>query len=433
AVIIFASQLKDLLGLQTPPLPAELLPKLALMSRHLASFNPWALGMALACAAIIVGARRIAPTAPGFLVAVVLAAVATAALGLPVDTIGGRFGDLPAALPAMALPEISLARLASLLPAALTIAFLAGIESLLSAVVADGMTGRRHRSNTELIAQGAANVGSALFGGLPATGAIARTATNVRAGGRTPVAGMLHALFLLAFVLWAAGLASYVPMPALAGVLVVVAWNMSEHGHFRHTLRSAPMADRLVLVLTFLLTVFVDLTVAIEAGMVVAAFSFMHRMAQMVEVSAGVQLIQDDDALPDGPEARRTDQREHLPPGVEVFQISGPLFFGAASRLDNLIDQFHARPRVFILRMRLVPFIDASGVHALRGLAERCERLGIALVLSGLQAQPLSVAHRMGLHEQAGKLQFAPDFDAALALANSLLPASHEAGLAPPP
>ncbi|MBP6596939.1 MAG: STAS domain-containing protein, partial [Arenimonas sp.] len=230
-----------------------------------------------------------------------------------------------------------------------------------------------------------------------------------------------------------AGLASYVPMPALAGVLVVVAWNMSEHGHFRHTLRSAPMADRLVLVLTFLLTVFVDLTVAIEAGMVVAAFSFMHRMAQMVEVSAGVQLIQDDDALPDGPEARRTDQREHLPPGVEVFQISGPLFFGAASRLDNLIDQFHARPRVFILRMRLVPFIDASGVHALRGLAERCERLGIALVLSGLQAQPLSVAHRMGLHEQAGKLQFAPDFDAALALANSLLPASHEAGLAPPP
>ncbi|MBP6597543.1 MAG: sodium-independent anion transporter, partial [Arenimonas sp.] len=262
AVIIFASQLKDLLGLQTPPLPAELLPKLALMSRHLASFNPWALGMALACAAIIVGARRIAPTAPGFLVAVVLAAVATAALGLPVDTIGGRFGDLPAALPAMALPEISLVRLASLLPAALTIAFLAGIESLLSAVVADGMTGRRHRSNTELIAQGAANVGSALFGGLPATGAIARTATNVRAGGRTPVAGMLHALFLLAFVLWAAGLASYVPMPALAGVLVVVAWNMSEHGHFRHTLRSAPMADRLVLVLTFLLTVFVDLTVA---------------------------------------------------------------------------------------------------------------------------------------------------------------------------
>lgn len=433
AVIIFASQLKDLLGLQTPPLPAELLPKLAVMSQHLSSFNPWALGMALACAAIIVGARRIAPTAPGFLVAVVLAAVATAALGLPVDTIGGRFGAIPAALPAMALPEISLARLASLLPAALTIAFLAGIESLLSAVVADGMTGRRHRSNTELIAQGAANVGSALFGGLPATGAIARTATNVRAGGRTPVAGMLHALFLLAFVLWAAGLASYVPMPALAGVLVVVAWNMSEHGHFRHTLRSAPMADRLVLVLTFLLTVFVDLTVAIEAGMVVAAFSFMHRMAQMVEVSAGVQLVQDDDALPDGADERRADQRERLPPGVEVFQISGPLFFGAASRLDNLIDQFHARPRVFILRMRLVPFIDASGVHALRGLAERCERLEIALVLSGLQAQPLAVAHRMGLREQAGKLQFVPDFDAALAVANSLLTASHEAGIAPRP
>lgn len=433
AVIIFASQIKDLLGLQTPPLPAELLPKLAVIGQHLASFNPWALGMAASCVAIIVGARRVAPTAPGFLVAVVLASIATAVLNLPVDTIGGRFGGIPSALPAMVLPDITLARLAALLPAALTIAFLAGIESLLSAVVADGMTGRRHRSNTELIAQGAANVGSALFGGLPATGAIARTATNVRAGGRTPVAGLMHALFLLGFVLWASGLASFVPMPALAGVLVVVAWNMSEHGHFRHTLRSAPLADRLVLTLTFLLTVFVDLTVAIEVGMVVAAFSFMHRMAQMVEVSSGLRLIQDEDALDDAQDERRPDQRDRLPKGVEVFQISGPLFFGAASRLDNLIDQFHARPRVFILRMRLVPFVDASGVHALRGLAERCRRMGITLILSGMQAQPLAVARRMELRETTGQLQFAPDFEAARALAIALINADPAADPTDPP
>lgn len=419
AVIIFASQIKDLLGLQTPLLPAELLPKLAAIGQHLDSFNPWALGMALACVGVIVGARRVAPTAPGFLFAVVIASLATALLGLPVDTIGTRFGGIPDDLPSISLPAFDLARMTKLLPAAITIAFLAGIESLLSAVVADGMTGRRHRSNTELIAQGIANTGSALFGGLPATGAIARTATNIRAGGRTPVAGMLHALFLLAFVLWASGLASYVPMPALAGVLVVVAWNMSEHGHFRHTLRSAPGGDKLVLVLTFLLTVFVDLTVAIEVGVVVAAFAFMHRMAQMVEVTSGVTLAEDQDEDGDG----GPDQREHLPTGVEVYQVTGPLFFGAASRLDNLLDQFHARPRVFILRMRLVPFIDASGVHALDGLAERCHRLGIALILSGLQPQPKEVCQRMQLLERNDGLQLAPDYDAAQALAATILAA----------
>ena len=420
AVIIFASQIKDLLGLQTPMLPAEFLPKLAAIGRHLDSFNPWALGMALACVGIIVGARRIAPTAPGFLFAVVIASVSTALLGLPVDTIGTRFGGIPSDLPSITLPAFDLARMVKLLPAAFTIAFLAGIESLLSAVVADGMTGRRHRSNTELIAQGIANTGSALFGGLPATGAIARTATNIRAGGRTPVAGMLHALFLLGFVLWASGLASYVPMPALAGVLLVVAWNMSEHGHFRHTLRSAPGGDKLVLVLTFLLTVFVDLTVAIEVGMVVAAFAFMHRMAQMVEVTSGVRLVEDQDEAGDDD----ADQREHLPAGVEVFQVSGPLFFGAANRLDNLIDQFHSRPRVFILRMRLVPFIDASGVHALNGLAERCHRLGIALVLSGMQPQPLAVSRRMRLLEREGELHLAPDYAGAQALAASIIAAT---------
>ncbi|MDY0023107.1 SulP family inorganic anion transporter [Arenimonas caeni] len=419
AVIIFASQLKDLLGLQVEDVPADFLPKLAVLYDHIGSFNGWALGLALACVLLIVGLRRLAPSAPGFLVAVVAASAAVTVFGLPVETIGSRFGGVPSTLPAPSLPALDLARCIALLPAALTIAFLAGIESLLSAVVADGMTGRRHRSNTELIGQGIANGASALFGGLPATGAIARTATNIRAGGRTPVAGMLHAGFLLAFVLLASDLASYVPLPALAGLLVVVAWNMSEHGHFRRTLRSAPRGDKLVLLLTFGLTVFVDLTLAIEVGMVVAAFSFMYRMAGMVEVSAGVQLIEDDNGEETNSDADAA-QREQLPPGVEVYQIRGPLFFGAANRVDQLLDQLFTRPRVFILRMRLVPLVDASGVHSLATLAERCKRQGIVLVISGLQPQPLAVARRMGLSERPGELHFAPDFPAALRLAATL-------------
>ncbi len=209
-------------------------------------------------------------------------------------------------------------------------------------------------------------------------------------------------------------------MPALAGVLVVVAWNMSEHGHFRHTLRAAPRGDRLVLVLTFLLTVFVDLTVAIEVGMVVAAFAFMHRMAQMVEVSSGVKLINDEADDDAGVAVPEEDQRAELPPGVEVFRISGPLFFGAANRLDNLLDQMYSKPRVFILRMRQVPLVDASGVHSLQSLAERCRRMGIILIVSGLQPQPLKVIRRMGVVERPGELHFVADFAQARALAESL-------------
>ncbi|MFN3843948.1 MAG: SulP family inorganic anion transporter [Rehaibacterium terrae] len=417
AVIIFTSQLKELLGLQVERMPAEFLPVVATLYANIGSLNPWAVALALGCVGLIVGLRRVAPTAPGFLVAVLAASALVAALGLPVETIGSRFGEIPLAMPALALPEVSWARLVELLPSAFTIAFLAGVESLLSAVVADGMAGGRHRSNTELIAQGVANAGSALVGGLPATGAIARTATNVRAGGRTPVSGMLHALFILAFMLLFADWMRFVPLPALAGVLVVVAWNMSEHRHFRHTL-SAPWGDRLVLLLTFALTVLVDLTVAIEVGMVVAAFVFMHRMSSTVQIGAGVRWSDDD--LLDPRSDPLPDQREALPPGVEVFQISGPLFFAAANRLDEVLDQFFKPPRVFILRTRLVPFIDASGVHALAKLAERCRRQGTVLILSGLQSQPREVLARMGLRPDGRWLHFAEGFDAACALAETL-------------
>jgi len=420
AVSIFSSQVKDALGLRMDEVPAGFLERWAAYGKHFATTQPAALAMTVLGLAVIVGLRRWRPKWPGFLIALLLCTLATTLFALPAETIGTRFGDLPSALPAFDVPRIPFERTFELLPSAFTIAFLAGVESLLSAVVADGMTGGRHRSNGELVAQGVANVGSALFGGLPATGAIARTATNIRSGGRTPVAGMLHAGYLLLFMLLLAPLMRYVPLAALSAVLLVVAWNMSEAENFRNTL-SAPWGDRLVLLLTFLLTVLLDLTVAIQAGIVLAAFVFMFRMAEAVEVSSGVRMIDDDLQAGDPARDGDLDQRAKLPGGVEAYQIGGPLFFGAANRLDNLLDQFIEPPKVLILRMRLVPVIDASGVHALKKLAGRCHRKGIVLIVSGLQEQPNRVIAKMRLEEHPGDLHFASNFERALKLAQSIV------------
>jgi SulP family sulfate permease len=412
AVSIFSSQVKDALGLRMGQVPAEFLPRWEAYAAHLGSAQPATIALTVLGLVAILALRRWRPAWPGFLIALLLCTLLAAGAALPVETIGSKFGGLPSALPAFALPQIPFDRVRELLPSAFTIAFLAGVESLLSAVVADGMTGGRHRSNMELVAQGVANTASALFGGLPATGAIARTATNIRAGGRTPFAGMLHAAFLLLFMLLLAPLMRYVPLAGLAAILLIVAWNISEVEAFRHTL-SAPKGDRLVLLATFLLTVFFDLTVAIEVGVVLAAFVFMFRMAEAVEIQSGAASDEDDGADPT--------QRERLPAGVEAFQISGPLFFGAANRLDDLLDQFRVPPKVFILRMRLVPVIDASGMHALEALLERCQRRGIVLVVSGLQAQPRRVFAQMHLHPRHGMLHIVPGYDAALILAQELI------------
>jgi SulP family sulfate permease len=425
AVSIFSSQVKDALGLTMPTVPADFLSRWAAYVRYLPTTQPSAIALTLIALGMILALRRWRPTWPGFLVALVICTALSAGFALPAETIGSRFGGLPSSLPIFDFPHIPFERTRELLPSSFTIAFLAGVESLLSAVVADGMTGGRHRSNGELVAQGVANVASALFGGLPATGAIARTATNIRAGGHTPVAGMIHAAFLLLFMLVLAPLMKFVPLAALSAVLLVVAWNMSEIEHFRHTL-SAPKGDGLVLLLTFGLTVFFDLTVAIEVGLVVSAFVFMFRMAETVEVNTGIKLLDEDGDDPAAVGDRS--QRTHLPPGVEVFQISGPLFFGAANRLDDLLDQFRQPPRVFILRMRLVPVIDASGVHALKTLLDRCRRRGIVLVVSGLQSQPLRVIRQMDLHPREGELYFVDHFDAALVLAGDLVAVPHRQG-----
>ena len=414
AVSIFLSQVKDLLGLHMGAVPADFPARLAAYAQHLGDWNPVAALVALGSIALIAAVRRWRPAWPGFLIAVGAATLAAALLGLHTETIGARFGAIPAQLPQFALPHIPLERTRELFPSSFTIAFLAGVESLLSAVVADGMIGGRHRSNCELVAQGVANVASALFGGLPATGALARTATNVRSGARSPIAGMLHAAFLLVFMLVLAPWMSYIPLAALAAVLVIVAWNMAEIESFRH-LMTGPVGDRAVLLLTFVLTVVFDLTVAIEVGLVLASFLFMHRMSEVVAIGSDLALLEED--ADDFGATPQPSQRAELPPGVEAYQVSGPLFFAVANRLDDVLNQFPKAPRVFILRVRLVPLIDASGVTALRQLLERCRRHGTRVIFSGLREQPREILAQMGVRPDGTHLEFADNFAAAVQLA----------------
>ena len=413
AVSIFSSQIKDLFGLHMAAVPAEFFERWRAYAEHAGTFTPTTVAIAGASLALILAVRRWRPAWPGFLIAVILAAVATTLFALPTDTIATRFGGIPAALPVFAFPHIPFERTLELFPSAFTIAFLAGIESLLSAVVADGMTGGRHRSNGELVAQGIANIGSALFGGLPATGAIARTAVNIRSGGRSPIAGIAHAVFLLVFMLLLAPLMGYVPLAVLAAVLLVVAWQMSDIESFRHLLHG-PVGDRAVLLATFALTVMFDLTVAIEVGLVLAAFLFMHRMSEVVELESHVSLLDEEE---DG--AEDIDQRSQLPPAVEAFQISGPLFFAVANRLDGVLDRLPRPPAIFILRMRHVPLIDASGVTALQQFLKRCERLGTRVILSGLREQPRRVLAQMHVAPDGTQLRFANDFAQAVAWARA--------------
>jgi sulfate permease, SulP family len=414
AVSILLSQVKDFFGLRMGAVPGEFFARLGVYAQHFTTFSVAATLIAVGSALLILGVRRWRPTWPSFLLAVAAATLACTALGLPAETIGSRFGSIPAQLPHFAVPHIPFERTRELFPSSFTIAFLAGVESLLSATVADGMFGGRHRSNCELVAQGVANIASALFGALPATGALARTATNVRAGARSPVAGMLHAVLLLVFMLALAPWMRYIPLAALAGVLLIVAWNMAEIDSFRHLLRG-PLGDRVVLLLTFALTVMFDLTIAIEVGLVLAAFLFMHRMSEVVAMESHVSMLEAD--ADDFAGAAAPTQRAQLPRGVEAYQVSGPLFFAVANRLDEVLNQFPRAPHTFILRLRLVPLIDASGVAALRQMLKRCSRAGTRVILSGLRAQPRAILSQMGVTPDGVHLQFAADFNEALRLA----------------
>lgn len=414
AVIIATSQIKDFLGLSLAHEPAEFLEKVTALAEALPSITPQTVAVAAGSLALIVFLRGKRPNWPGFLIAVVTASFLVWLFALPTDTIGSRFAGLEPSFALPAFPDVSMERIVALFPSAFTIAFLAGVESLLSAMVADSMTGRRHRSNSELIAQGVANCASAAVGGLPATGAIARTATNIRAGARGPIAGMLHAVFLLGFMAVAWPITAYIPLASLAAVLLVVAWNMSEIDKFTHMMR-APFGDRAVLLITFALTVLVDLTVAIEVGVVFAAVLFMHRMSEAVEVQAHLHLVEED-VSDTTPHEFVPMQEFELPPGVAASLIRGPFFFGVAMRLGETLDRIGATPKVLIVRMRAVPIIDATGVSALQTMIDRCERNGTKVIVTALQPQPERILGDMGV---LARITRAPDFATAIEIARN--------------
>jgi SulP family sulfate permease len=383
AVIIFTSQLKDLLGITLAGKePGEFIPRLQALTGALPTANHSAIAIATVSIAIIVALRALRPHWPGILIAVVVAALATWALSLPVETIGTRFGGIPRQLPSPAWPSFSLAKMQAVFPDAIAFALLGAIESLLSAVVADGMTGRRHRSNCELVAQGFANIGSALFGGICVTGTIARTATNVRAGARGPVSGMLHSVFLLLFMLIAAPLASYIPLAALAAVLVIVAWNMAEKHEFALLIRSS-WGDATVLLATFLLTVFRDLTEGIVVGFALGAVLFINRMAQMTGVEADASLVQADRA--DFANGERVPYDSHLAvdPDVLVYRITGAFFFGAASTVGTVLDSIADTRKAFVVDFAAVPFLDSTAANAMSRVAAKATRQGIRLFITG--------------------------------------------------
>lgn len=424
--IIAASQLGDALGLtlrdeqgNAVGLPPEFLAKLEVIAQNLGSTTPAAAILAAGTFLAVFALRRYLPKLPGPILAIALATLAAWALQLPVATIGTRFGELPQTLPAPHLVTFDFALMRELLPEAGTIAMLCAIESLLCAVVADGMTSERHRSDTELIGQGVANVGAAMFFGIPATAAIARTVTNIKSGGRTPMAGILHAVCLVLFLLVLSPLLVEVPLAALAGLLLTVAWNMSEIDKVVHLLRG-PRSDVLVLVATYGLTVFTDLTIAVGAGVVFASLLFMKRMADIADITSIRRELSDpDDAEP----LSKVVDPADVPPGVELFQISGPFFFGVADKLVHVLRNVESPPKVFILRMRLVPAIDATGLNALEDFVHTCGRMGTTLLLSGVQPDVQRAMARLGLTTRIGPDNFLPGIDAALARARHLVTA----------
>ncbi|ODT03469.1 MAG: sodium-independent anion transporter [Gemmatimonadetes bacterium SCN 70-22] len=423
AVIIFTSQVKDFLGLKMGSVPADFVEKVGAYAEHITSITPEAIGVAVVALAIIIWWPRVNRKMPSPFVALIVTTAGAQLLGLPIETIGSRFGELSASLPHPVWPDIRFSDLQRLVSPAFTIALLGAIESLLSAVVADGMIGSRHRSNMELVAQGVANIASPIFGGIPATGAIARTATNVKNGGRTPVAGMVHALVLLLITLFFGKWAGLIPMATLAAILVVVAYHMSEWRTFVDELRG-PRADVAVLLVSFVLTVIVDLTVAIEVGMVLAAFLFMHRMSEVTQVSAVRRELQREQGAEDDDEDDRGAAATHdIPEGVDVYEITGAFFFGAAETFKDTVNQVARKPKVLVIRMRHVSMLDATGLRALRDVVRRSKGDRALVLIAEIHAQPLAALERSPLAEELGRDAIFLSLDDALDRARSYLAA----------
>lgn len=411
AVTILIGQLKDFFGLTFTGSPVETMEKLAEVVRSFGTINLWAVVIGALSLLILIGLPRLLPKVPASLVAVIVCALVVKLAGVPVNTIGTLYPDIASTVPHITLPTgITWDKIVSLIPNAFTIAVLAGVESLLSCVVADGMVGSRHNSNTELIAQGIGNVGSALFGGIPATGAIARTAANIKNGGRTPVAGIVHSLLLLAMLVVLMPYAKLIPMPTIAAILFVVAYNMSEWREFVAIVRTSPKSDTIVLVVTFVLTVVLDLVYAIVVGIILATILFMKRMSEETSVRGWKSV---DDA--NDPDSIRL---KTIPARTTVYEITGPIFFGASDKIAGIFaDQNN---RVVILRMRSVPAVDATGLHTFENILRICRKNGITLILSHVNEQPRKVLKKSGLWKEIGADNFCPNIDAALARAKAI-------------
>lgn len=411
-VIIFTSQIKDFFGLSLlAKEPSAFVPKVTVLAESAGSITPAAVALSLLTVLVILAQRRWRPSWPGILIAVVLCSLIATFLALPVETIGTRFGGIPSSLPVPELPDFSFNKALAVLPDAIAFALLGAIESLLSAVVADGMTGRRHRSNCELVAQGVANIGSAFFGGICVTGTIARTATNVRAGARGPVAGMLHSLIILAFMVLAAPLASYIPLASLAGVLVVIAYNMVEK-HAMLAVAKSSKGDLLVLVVTFLLVVLRDLTEGIVVGVALGALLFINRMGKNLAIESETPLMVSDQSDRISEDKDLIDAGQGNALDAEVYRISGAFFFGAASTVGRVLDRISERRKHVIIDLSQVPFLDSTAANVLEGTARKAQQVGVRFFITGASDNLRSMLQAHGV--SGSMAEFEQTIDQAL-------------------
>ena len=410
AVTLFVQQLKDLLGLEIASVPSEFFERIASYAEHIGTFNPYALLVGGIALVIMIVLPYISEKIPGSLVAIIVTTLVVKIFNLDVATIGSVYGELSNSFPMPSIPKINLSLIGDLISPAFTIAILAAIESLLSCVVSDGMIGSRHRSNTELVAQGVGNIFSGLFGGIPATGAIARTAANVKNGGRTPVAGMVHAITLAIIMVVLMPYAALIPMTTLSAVLIVVAYNMSGWRAFV-AMRKAPKSDYAVLIITFVLTVCFDLVVAIEVGMVLAALLFMNRMADTTEVRKWQEYDETDE---------ESISLLEIPDKTAVYEITGPMFFGASDKFAEILTETKKEYKAMILRMRSVPALDATAYQTLEEIYTSCKKRNITLIISHINEQPLNVLKKQELFQKIGEENFAPNIYAAIERAKSI-------------
>jgi SulP family sulfate permease len=416
AVVIFSTQIKDFFGLTMQDIPSDFTEKWMAYFKNFASINFWALGIAGFTVIFSLLWSQWIKLIPGTLMAIIITTAVVYFFKFPVETIGSKFGEINASLPIPKIPVIDFAALRQLLPVAFTIAMLGAIESLLSAMVADGAIGAKHNSNTELIAQGIANVITPIFGGIPATGAIARTMTNIKNGGRTPVAGLIHAVVLLLILIFLGNLAKLIPVSCLAGILVIVAYNMSGWRSFISVCKTGK-SEMAVLLTTFLLTVIFDLTIAIEIGLILALFLFVRRVA----ASTGISKLNSGIAASENEREVFSDETLHIPAGVDVYEIEGPFFFGIANKFDEIDNQVKQKPKIRVIRMRKVNFMDATGIHNLESFVLKNKKQGIKIVLSGVNDEVLNTLRHSNLLNIINEENILPNIQAAMERVEVLL------------